>query len=92
VPAQVQANSEFETAAFKTGSCGRTDRVRFPVTTSRLLWNPPYLVHKGYRQIYNLSPAIRWPQRDADHSPPPSVKVYNAWTVTSTPPSPISAM
>jgi hypothetical protein len=33
-----------------------------------------------------LSPVIRQPKRDADHSPPSSAEVKNAWSYTSTPP------
>jgi hypothetical protein len=29
---------------------------------------------------------VKWPGREADHSPPSSAKVKNAWSYTSTPP------
>jgi hypothetical protein len=33
-----------------------------------------------------LSLGIKWPGREADHSPPTSVEVKNTWSYTSTPP------
>jgi hypothetical protein len=33
-----------------------------------------------------LSLGVRWPGREADHSPPLSAKDKNAWSSTSTPP------
>jgi len=33
-----------------------------------------------------LSPGVKWPGREADHSPPCSAKVENSWSYTSTPP------
>jgi hypothetical protein len=33
-----------------------------------------------------LSPRINWLGREADHSPPCSAEVKNAWSYTSTPP------
>jgi hypothetical protein len=30
-------------------------------------------------------PGVKWPGREADHSPPSSAKVKNAWSYTSTP-------
>jgi hypothetical protein len=33
-----------------------------------------------------LSLGIKWPGRAADHSPPSSAEVKNAWSYTSTPP------
>jgi hypothetical protein len=31
-------------------------------------------------------PSVKWPGQEADHSPPSSAKVKNAWSYTSTPP------
>jgi hypothetical protein len=33
-----------------------------------------------------LSLGVKWPGREADHSPPSSAEVKNAWSYTSTPP------
>jgi hypothetical protein len=33
-----------------------------------------------------LSPGVKWPGREADHSPPTSAKVKKIWICTSTPP------
>jgi hypothetical protein len=33
-----------------------------------------------------LSLEVKWPGREADHSPPSSAEVKNAWSYTSTPP------
>jgi hypothetical protein len=33
-----------------------------------------------------LSPGVKRPRREADHSPPSSAEVKNAWSYTSTPP------
>jgi len=33
-----------------------------------------------------LSLGVKWPGHEADHSPPPSAEVKNAWICTSTPP------
>jgi hypothetical protein len=33
-----------------------------------------------------ISPGIKWPGREADHSPPFCVEVKNAWIYISTPP------
>jgi hypothetical protein len=33
-----------------------------------------------------LSPGVRWPSREADHSLPTSAEVKKTWTYTSTPP------
>jgi hypothetical protein len=32
-----------------------------------------------------VSLGIKWPEREADHLPPSSAKVKNAWSCTSTP-------
>jgi hypothetical protein len=33
-------------------------------------------------------PGVKWPEREAEHSPPSSAKVKNAWSCTSTLPIP----
>jgi hypothetical protein len=33
-----------------------------------------------------LSPGVKWPRREADHSPPASAEVMKTWLYTSTPP------
>jgi hypothetical protein len=33
-----------------------------------------------------LSLGVKWPEREADHSPPSGTDVKNAWSYTSTPP------
>jgi hypothetical protein len=33
----------------------------------------------------NLSPGVKWLECEADHSPPTSAKVKNAWSYTSIP-------
>jgi hypothetical protein len=33
-----------------------------------------------------LSLGVKWPGREADHSPPSSAEVKNAWSYTSIPP------
>jgi hypothetical protein len=33
-----------------------------------------------------LVPGLKWPEREADHSPPCSAEIKNAWSSTSTPP------
>jgi hypothetical protein len=33
-----------------------------------------------------ISLGVKWPDREADHSPPSSAEVKNAWSYTSTPP------
>jgi hypothetical protein len=32
------------------------------------------------------APGVNWPNREADHSPPSSAEVKNAWSYTSAPP------
>jgi hypothetical protein len=46
-------------------------------------WSPPSLLSGGYRGALSLG--IKWPGREADHSPPSSAEVKNAWSYTSTP-------
>jgi hypothetical protein len=35
-----------------------------------------------------LSPGVKWPGREVDHSPPSNAEVKNEWSYTSTPPIP----
>jgi len=46
------------------------------------LWGPPTLLLNGYLGL--LPRWVQRPGREADHSPPPSVEVKNAWCYTST--------
>jgi hypothetical protein len=48
------------------------------------LWGPPNLLFNGYRGA--LSPGVKRPGREADHSPPASAEVKKMWIYTSTPP------
>jgi hypothetical protein len=48
-----------------------------------LLWGPPILLSNGHQG--GLSLGVKRPGREADHSPPTSAKVQNAWSYTSTP-------
>jgi hypothetical protein len=65
------------------GLDGRGVGVRVPVgprifsSPSRpdRLWGPPNLLSNGYRGPGNLSPAVKRPVREADHSPPASAEV-----------------
>jgi hypothetical protein len=34
----------------------------------------------------NLSPGVKWLEREADHSPPTSAEVKKTWIYTATPP------
>jgi hypothetical protein len=43
-----------------------------------------YLLSNEYRG--DLSPELKRPGREADHSPPTSAQVKKTWTYTSTPP------
>jgi hypothetical protein len=46
------------------------------------LWSPSSLLSNGYWGV--LSPGLKRPAREADHSPPTSAEVKNAWSYTST--------
>jgi hypothetical protein len=48
------------------------------------LWGRPSLLSNGY--LGALSLGKKRPGREADHSPPSSAEVKNAWSYTSTPP------
>jgi hypothetical protein len=48
----------------------------------RRVCSPPTLPVTGYRGI---SLGVKRPDREADHSPPSSAEVTNAWIYTSTP-------
>jgi hypothetical protein len=47
----------------------------------QLLQRSPSLLSNGYQ---GLSLGIKWPRREADHSPPSSAGIKNAWSYTST--------
>jgi len=57
-------------------------------STEKVNWELPVL---GPTQPPNywvpgaLSPGVKWPLREAEHSPPRSSEVRNAWSYTSTP-------
>jgi hypothetical protein len=40
------------------------------------IWGPPNLVSNGYR---GMSPGVKRPGREADHSPPTSAEVKKIW-------------
>jgi hypothetical protein len=48
------------------------------------LWDPPSLLPNGYQGYFPWG--IKRQGREADHSPPSSAEVNNAWSYTSTPP------
>jgi hypothetical protein len=47
------------------------------------LWGPPTLLSNWYGGALSLE--VKRPEREADHSPPSSETVKNAWSYTSTP-------
>jgi hypothetical protein len=49
-----------------------------------LLWGPSSLLFNGYRELFPWG--LKRPGREADHSPPSSAEVKNAWSYTSTSP------
>jgi hypothetical protein len=48
------------------------------------LWGPPSHLSNSYRGL--LSPEMKRQGREADHSPPSSGEVKNAWSCASPPP------
>jgi len=48
------------------------------------LWGSTYLLSNGKFDVLSLR--LKRPGREADHLPPYSVEVKNAWSYTSTPP------
>jgi hypothetical protein len=67
-------------------------RVRFPeglviflfITTSRPAPRPTQPPIQWVRGTLSLG--VKWPGREADHLPPSSTEVKNAWNYTSAPP------
>jgi hypothetical protein len=67
--------------------------VRFPAEAKYFLFSPqrpdqfrspPGLLPNKYRGF--LPRGIKWPGREANHSPPTSAKITNEWNYTFTPP------
>jgi hypothetical protein len=50
-------------------------------------WNPPSLLSSVFQGALSLG--VKRPGYEADHSPPSSAEVKNAWSYTSTPPIPL---
>jgi hypothetical protein len=48
------------------------------------IWSPPSLLCNGYQRFFPYK--VKRPGREADHSPPSSAEVKNAWYYTSIPP------
>jgi hypothetical protein len=46
------------------------------------LWGPYSLLSNGYQRRFPQG--VKWPGREADHSPPTSTEVTNTWIYTST--------
>jgi hypothetical protein len=69
----------------------RGSRVRFPAGAGNFLFTTAFRTALGPNQPPiqwvpgALSLGIKWPGREADHSPPSSAEVKNSWTYTSTP-------
>jgi hypothetical protein len=68
----------------------RGSRVRFPAGAGILLFTTVSRTALGPTQPPiqwvpgALSLGVKWPGREADHSPPSSAEVKNAWSYTST--------
>jgi hypothetical protein len=48
-----------------------------------ILWPTQAPIHRTQKALY---PVVKGPGREADHSPPSSAEVKNAWSCTSTHP------
>jgi hypothetical protein len=77
---------------YRDWATGWTPGVRFSAEAGIFLswspysyrpWGPHNRLCSGYRGIFS---GVKLLKRDADHSPPSSVEVKNAWRYTSTPP------
>jgi hypothetical protein len=72
----------------------RLRRLRSDSHQGEGLFSLPRCVHTAsgnHRSSYPMGtegffPEVNWPERDADHSSPPSAEVKNAWAYFSTPP------
>jgi hypothetical protein len=69
----------------------RVSRVRFPAGAENFSLHQrvqngsgahPASYPMGTRGSF---PGVKWPEREADHSPPSTAEVKNAWSYTSTP-------
>jgi hypothetical protein len=59
---------------------------RFFATASRPVLGPPPPPKPPIQRVLGtLSPGLKRPGREADHSPPSCVEIKNAWRCTSTP-------
>jgi hypothetical protein len=61
---------------------GRARFYWFPQRPDRL-GGPPSLLSNGYREALSLE--VRWPAREADHSPPSTAEVRNGGAVPPLP-------
>jgi hypothetical protein len=59
-------------------------RILSPLRRPDQLWGSLGLLSNAYRGA--LSPGVKWPGREADHSPPTNAEVKKMWFCTSTPP------
>jgi hypothetical protein len=74
-----------------TGAAGPRDQSSSPCkgkiflssTSSRTVLGPTQPPIQGVPGA--PSPGVKWPEREADHSPPTSAEVKNPWIYTSTP-------
>jgi hypothetical protein len=67
--------SEFESGGVKNFHFSMSSRPVLGLTQPPIPWVPGA-----------LSPGVKWPGHEADHSPPASAEVKKTWVYTSTPP------